>query len=356
MFYHYAFKRDMSFRPLILILIFCWLLLPAGVAISQGHKHQETAAHDERPDDAADDHGEGEHEDDEDHGEGEAGDHAHDHDEHEGLVHLTQAEMEEFGVELKVAGPGKLHIEIVVPGELVVNNDKLAHIGPRFPGVVTEVRKKVGDYVRKGDILAVVESNEGLVPYEVKSFIDGTVIEKHMTLGEAHSEDVDAFVIADLNTVWANLSIYQMHLPMAAVGQKVVISAGQGVPEAKGVISYISPSLDEHTRTATARVVLPNRDGRWCPGLFVEGRITVEETEVAILVPKSALQNMDGETVVFVEEGKDFRAQPIEVGRANDTSVEVLSGLLPGQKYASKGGFVFKAELLKGAFGDEHGH
>lgn len=356
MFYHYAFKRDISFRPLILILIFCWLFLPAGLAIGQEHNQQETPAQGEHHEDTTDDHAKGEHEADEDHAEGEAVSDAHDHDEHEGLVHLTQAEMEEFGVEVEVAGPGRLHIEIVVPGELVVNNDKLAHIGPRFPGVVTEVRKHVGDYVRRGDVLAAVESNEGLVPYEVKSFIDGTVIEKHMTLGEAHSEGVDAFVIADLDTVWANLSIYQMHLPMLEVGQKVLISAGEGVPEAKGVISYISPSLDEHTRTATARVVLPSRDGRWCPGLFVEGRITVEETEVAILVPKSALQTMDGQTVVFVEEGEDFRAQPVQVGRANDTSVEVLSGLLRGQKYASRGGFVFKAELLKGVFGDEHGH
>ncbi|MGB2769027.1 MAG: efflux RND transporter periplasmic adaptor subunit [Candidatus Zixiibacteriota bacterium] len=280
----------------------------------------------------------------------------HDHDEHQDVVHLSDAEMEEFGIEVDVAGPGKLHIEIVVPGEVAVNYDKLAHIAPRFPGVVTEVGKHIGDYVRRGEVLAVIESNEGLVPYEVKSFINGTVLEKHMTLGEVHSEDVAAFVIADLDTVWVNLSIYQMHLPKVAVGQKVVISAGQGVPDAKGVVSYISPSVDEHTRTARARVVLPNRGGQWRPGLFVGGTITVEETEVAVLVPKSALQTMEGQTVVFVEAQESFKAQPVEIGRTKDTSAEVLSGLMPGQKYVSKGGFVLKAELLKGAFGDEHGH
>ncbi|MGB2979806.1 MAG: efflux RND transporter periplasmic adaptor subunit [Candidatus Zixiibacteriota bacterium] len=289
---------------------------------------------------------------------GQMGDQAdeHDHDEHQDVVHLSDAEMEEFGIEVDVAGPGKLHIEIVVPGEVAVNYDKLAHIAPRFPGVVTEVGKHIGDYVRRGEVLAVIESNEGLVPYEVKSFINGTVLEKHMTLGEVHSEDVAAFVIADLDTVWINLGIYQMHLPKVAVGQKVIISAGQGVPDAKGVVSYISPSVDEHTRTATARVVLPNRGGQWRPGLFVGGTITVEETEVAVLVPKSALQTMEGQTVVFVEAQKSFKAQPVEIGRTKDTSAEVLSGLMPGQKYVSKGGFVLKAELLKGAFGDEHGH
>jgi len=325
--------------------LLCWLWLPINARGEVEHKHEETKKTESEQHEELG-------------AQGQMGDQTdeHDHDEHQDVVHLSDAEMEEFGIEVDVAGPGKLHIEIVVPGEVAVNYDKLAHIAPRFPGVVTEVRKHIGDYVRRGEVLAVIESNEGLVPYEVKSFINGTVLEKHMTLGEVHSEDVAAFVIADLDTVWINLGIYQMHLPKVAVGQKVIISAGQGVPDAKGVISYISPSVDEHTRTATARVVLPNRGGQWRPGLFVGGTITVEETEVAVLVPKSALQTMDDQTVVFVDEHEDFRAQPVEIGRTNETWAEVLSGLMPGQEYVSQGGFVLKAELLKGAFGDEHCH
>jgi len=336
--------------------MFFWIFLPVSIPAGEEHTHQETKAQSEHQEDASHDSAQDEHELDDDNIPGEAQGDRHDHPEHEGIVFLTEAEMEEFGVEVDDAGPGKLRIDIVVPGEVGINYDKLAHIAPRFPGVVTEVRKHIGDNVLKGEVLAVIESNEGLVPYQMKSFINGTVIEKHMTLGEVHSEDVAAFVIADLDTVWVNLSIYQMHLPEARVGQKVIISAGEGMPVARGVISYISPSIDQHTRTATARVVLPNRGGRWCPGLFVEGRITVEETEVTLLVPKTALQNIDGQTVVFVEAQESYRAQPVEIGRTNDTSAEVLSGVLPGQRYVCKGGFVLKAELSKGAFGDEHGH
>ncbi len=345
MFCDFNSKRSVSCQIMVFASLLCWLCLPIATRGEVGHKHEETKKT-----------GSEQHE--ELGAQGQMGDQAdeHDHDEHQDVVHLSDAEMEEFGIEVDVAGPGKLHIEIVVPGEVAVNYDKLAHIAPRFPGVVTEVRKHIGDHVRKGEVLAVIESNEGLTPYEMKSFINGTVLEKHMTLGEVHSEDVAAFVIADLDTVWINLSIYQMHLPKVAVGQKVIISAGQGVPDAKGVISYISPSVDEHTRTATARVVLPNRGGQWRPGLFVGGTITVEESEVTLLVPKSALQTMDGQTVVFVDEHEDFLAQPVEIGRSNETWAEVLSGLMPGQEYVSQGGFVLKAELLKSAFGDEHCH
>lgn len=349
-------KRYVPYQILVLASLFCWLFLPVGTPAGQEHANQEMQAQSEHREDATHDNAQDEHGLHDDDVRSEAEGDGHDLHEQEDIVRLTDAEMEEFGIEVDVAGPGKLHIEIVVPGEVAVNYDKLAHIAPRFPGIVIEVRRHLGDYVRKGEVLAVIESNEGLVPYEVKSFISGTVLEKHMTLGEVHSEDVAAFVIADLDTVWVNLSIYQMHLPKVAVGQRVVISAGKGVPDARGVISYISPSVDEHTRTATARVVLPNRGGRWRPGLFVEGRITVEETKVALLVPKSSLQTMEGRTVVFVQTQESFRPQPVEIGRTNDTSAEVLSGLMPGQKYVSKGGFVLKAELLKGAFGDEHGH
>jgi cobalt-zinc-cadmium efflux system membrane fusion protein len=174
------------------------------------------------------------------------------HDEHKEFVRLSEAEMEEFGVEIAVAGPGTLHIEFTVPGEVAVNYDRLAHIAPRFPGVVQQVNKHLGDEVKKGDVLAVIESNEGLAPYEVRSLLDGTVIEKHITIGEVRSEESAAFVIADLSDVWVNLSIYQMHLPYVRVGQKVVISAGQELPGATGRISYLSPIVDEHTRTATA--------------------------------------------------------------------------------------------------------
>jgi cobalt-zinc-cadmium efflux system membrane fusion protein len=356
MFHNHTAKPHFLSLILISALIFCWLLLPAGTPAGEEHDHQMAPAQSEHQEDTSHNHAQDEHELDDHAVRDEAEEDEHGHNEHEDMVHLTDAEMEEFEVEVDVAGPGKLHLEVVVPGEVAVNYDRLAHIAPRFPGVVTEVRKHVGNNVNKGEVLAVIESNEGLVPYEVKAFINGTVIEKHMTLGEVHSDDAAAFVIADLDTVWVNLSIYQMHLPKVAVGQKVAISAGQGIPDAKGVISYISPVVDQHTRTATARVVLPNRGGRWCPGLFVEGRITVEEKGVALLVPNSALQTMDGQTVVFIQTQEGFRPQPVGIGRANHTSAEVLSGLVLGQKYVSKGGFVFKAELLKGAFGDEHGH
>ena len=218
------------------------------------------------------------------------------------------------------------------------------------------MRKSRGDRVSKGDVLAVVESNEGLVPYEVKSLIEGTVIDKHITLGEVMSDAHPAFVIASLDTVWVNLDIYQTHLSSVAVGQNVTISAQDGIPDLMGRISYISPVVDEQTRATSARVVIPNVGGKWRPGMFVTGRITVSEETVPILVPGTALQSMETHSIVFVETHEGYEAREVQTGRTANDMAEIIAGLNPGERYVSKGGFTLKAELMKGGFDDGHNH
>ncbi len=317
---------------LLLIYICIFLLTMTPVALFAEGEHDNVNQSEQTADTK---HNDG----DEDHGE---------------VVQLTPSELDEFEIELSTASSGIFRKEIVVPGEVAVNYDKLAHIAPRFPGVVKKVNKHLGEKVKTGDVLAVIESNEGLVPYEIKSLSDGVVIEKHITIGEVSTEDVSAFVITDLDTVWVNFSIYQMHLPYVKVGQKMIISSGKEYKEATGVISYLSPIVDEHTRTATARVVIPNLNRDWRPGLFVEGRIVIDEELVSLLVPKSSLQKFEGNDVIFVSTPKGFKPVKVKIGRVNKNSAEILSGLVVGQKYASKGAFTIKAELKKSSLSDSH--
>jgi len=139
-------------------------------------------------------------------------------------------------------------------------------------------------------------------------------------------------------------------------GQSVIVSAGAGIPEAKGTISYISPVTGQETRTAIARVVLPNPTGLLRPGLFVTTKLAVDEVAVPILIPKTALASEGGKAEVFVQTEEGFKPQAVTLGRSSDTHVEVTSGLQQGQKYVAKGGFTLKAQMSKGAFGDGHNH
>jgi cobalt-zinc-cadmium efflux system membrane fusion protein len=200
------------------------------------------------------------------------------------------------------------------------------------------------------------QSSATLTQYAITAPFDGTIIARHSSLGEILQDDTAAFVVADLSTVWVDLRVYPKDLPFVRVGQAAVISAGSGIPEVEGSIAYVGPVVGEQTRTALARVVLPNPDGLWRPGLFVTAVVDVESREVAFLVPQTALQTIEDQPAVFIQTSEGFVPQPVTLGQKNDTYIEVTHGLAPGQRYVTRGAFTLKAQLAKGSFGDGHNH
>jgi len=344
----------------------------------------------------------------------------------ERIVHLTDEQVREFGITTTAAGPGRLRIEVTLPGEVALNADRVAHVVPRVTGVVREVGKNLGDTVRRGEIMAVLESRDladstaellaarerltlaqnnftreerlwqkrispeqdyiqaknslaeaGIalrtaeqklrvlgfsdeyieqlpahqdrtaMSYRIMAPFDGTITEKHVSLGEVLKDDSPAFVIADLSSVWVNLDVHQKDLPFIRTGQRAVISVGSGIPEVTGRVVFLEPLATETNRTIHARVVIPNADGRYRPGLFVTGRIPVEDVHVPVLVPNEALLMVEGNLCVFVAGQGGFRLQAVTTGRTNGTMTEILHGLEQGQMYVSQGAFTLKSELEK---------
>jgi cobalt-zinc-cadmium efflux system membrane fusion protein len=198
--------------------------------------------------------------------------------------------------------------------------------------------------------------SEVLTEFNVTAPFDGKVIEKDITLGELLQEDTVAFVVADLSTVWVDLSIYQKDLPFVREGQSVSISPGRGIPDVEGTISYLSPVIAEETRTALARVVLPNPEGYFRPGLFITANLVGEDIPVPLIVPKSTLQNLDGETCVFIKHLDGFKSQPVSIGRTSRTHAEIISGLKKGQFYVANGAFEIKAKIITSTMDSHAGH
>jgi cobalt-zinc-cadmium efflux system membrane fusion protein len=193
-----------------------------------------------------------------------------------------------------------------------------------------------------------------LTRYEVIAPLAGTVIEKHIAIGETLKDDTEAFMVADLSTVWVDLNIAVKDLALVRKGQRVVIAADAALLKAEGTVSYVSPVVSDETRTAVTRVVLPNPDGRWRPGLFVTATLIASETPVARLIPKTALQTIDGQPTVFVQTLEGFAPRPVTLGRANETHVEITAGLEAGEPYAATETFVLKADLGKGTGSHSH--
>ena len=275
--------------------------------------------------------------------------------EHLEIIKITDEVRKEFGIEINTAGSGKVTMHKDLTGEIVPNPYNVAHIVPRFAGIVKNVYKRIGDNVKKGDKIATIESNESLVQYDVTSSINGTIINLHMTPGELIGDDKHIAVIANLKNVWAELNVYQKDLGEVKVGQTVEITSPQSNSVFKGKLFYLSPIVNEATRTAIARVRLNNSKGIWKPGMFVSGKVFTSYKQVDVAVPPNAVQILEGQKVIFVEGEEGFRPQVVTLGLENSKLVEILDGLHVGDKYVAKGAYTFKSEILKESFGgDEH--
>jgi len=222
-------------------------------------------------------------------------------------------------------------------------------VTPRFPGIAKSILKRIGDKVAKDDLLASIESNQSLTAYDLKAPIGGTIIERQISLGQYASEQKPAFVVADLSTIWVDLSIYRQDLKRVRLDDEVLIDPDDGRGEIRGAISYLAPVGSSETQTALARVVLPNADGRLRPGLFVTARLVLAKRNVAVAVRTGAIQTLENRTVVFVrEEGDKIEARPVELGESDPGFVEIRAGLSAGERYVAENSFVVKAEMGKG--------
>ncbi|MCE4555070.1 efflux RND transporter periplasmic adaptor subunit [Roseateles cellulosilyticus] len=197
-------------------------------------------------------------------------------------------------------------------------------------------------------------SSANLNRFELRAPFDGTVVEKHLALGEAVKEDASIFTVSDLRSVWAEFNVAPKDLATVRVGQRVSVSSTAFESKVEGTISYVGALLGEQTRTARARVTLTNPDGAWRPGLFVTVSVFGENQDVPLTVPADAVQTIENQTMAFKAVSGGFEATPIKVGRSDGHVVEILSGLKSGDQVASKNTFILKSELGKASAGHEH--
>lgn len=190
--------------------------------------------------------------------------------------------------------------------------------------------------------------------FELRAPFDGTIVEKHIALGEQVREDASVFTISDLRTVWAQINVPAKDLSMVRVGEKVTIRAASFEETASGTVAYVGSLIGEQTRTAQARVSVKNPQAFWRPGLFVSVELMSSEATIPVTVVSDAVQTVENKPVVFLRTSTGFVPQPVQIGRTDGKRVEVVKGLKPGVRYASSGSFVIKAEAGKDSASHSH--
>ncbi|MGH6710343.1 MAG: efflux RND transporter periplasmic adaptor subunit [Bradyrhizobium sp.] len=357
------------------------------------------------------------------------------HGRHDGaLVKLSDRQVDagKFGV--SEAGGDTLSKRIAVPGSIVPSGDHIARVAVRLLGTVAELRKRLGDPVEAGEVVAVIESREvadakseylgarlvfdlqqtlfnrstrlfegkvlsendflrarttfedarvkietarqklfalsltadqiealpqqpveTLRRQELRAPIAGRIAERRVELGSLvgrEGQESELFVIADLSVVWADLAVSPSDLSAIREGQKISLSGGG--ESSSATIMFISPLLDKETRAARVVASVDNAARKWRPGSFVTAEIPIDETPAAVVVPKTALQSIKGEVVLFVRTENGFEARKIAIGRQDARLVEVIEGLSAGERIATSNTFVLKADLGKAEAEHEH--
>jgi membrane fusion protein, heavy metal efflux system len=218
--------------------------------------------------------------------------------------------------------------------------------------VIKAVRKNLGDTVRAGETLAVVESNESLRVYNVTAPIAGVVNERNANPGEQSGERA-LFTIVDPNAVVAELSLFPADRALVRVGAAVTVKAAQGGGAVTGKVERFDLRTTAN-QSVTALVRLDDASGQFLPGMFVTADVQVGSRNVPLAVKTSALQPFRDFTVVFERIDDTYEVRMLELGEQHGEWAEVLGGIDAGARYVTANSYLLKADVEKSGASHDH--
>lgn len=271
------------------------------------------------------------------------------HEEETPRVTISAAAAQEAGIEVSTAGPGPIRETLNLTGRVMLQPVGRAEIRAPYPGVVRSVAKNIGDSVRRGEVLARVESAESLQIYSITAPIGGVVLERGTNVGDVSGAD-PLFIVGDLTRLQAELNVVTHDIDRVAGGQTVVISGLDGETRVEARIATVLPTTDTHSQTLIARApIAASGAANLRPGMAIRGAVVLSEQQVPMAIAVGAVQTLEGRSVVFVRTGDVYEARPVTLGRGGRDTVEVTAGLQAGEIYVSANAFLVKAEIGKGA-------
>jgi cobalt-zinc-cadmium efflux system membrane fusion protein len=266
---------------------------------------------------------------------------------------IATAVAEEVGIRVAPAGEGVIRDAHEVQGLLTPVEGRHARIRARFPGPVLSVSVGVGDRVRAGATLAVVESNVSMANYNVTAPFAGVILARNVGVGDQAGE-APLFELADLSSLWVDLHLFgadAQHITPNLPVEVVRIADGA---IARTRLDRILPGTATASQSTVARATIRNEDGLWRPGTAVRARVTVSERRAALVVPLSAIQSLEGEQVVFVKSGETYAARPVKLGERDSEHAEVLQGVAAGDEVVVEQSYLVKSDIEKASAAHEH--
>src|SRR5262249_23166202 len=158
----------------------------------------------------------------------------------------------------------------------------------------------------------------------------GRVLERRANPGDAVDSSTVLLKIADLSSVWVEFSVFARDVDHVRPGMPVFIQSADEDARAESRIEYVSPPGETDPQSIIGRAVIDNRDGHWIAGQFVSGQVVTADVQVPVTVVPTALQELQGTPVVFVQKDRHFEPRQVRLGRRAQEAVEILQGLNAG--------------------------
>jgi len=258
-----------------------------------------------------------------------------------GPITLTAVQIKALGLQTAVADQRAVARLLSVNGQVAALPDAQAEVSLRISGIVQAVYVNLGDAVRKGQKLALVQSRAvGNPPptIPVVAPMDGLIDTRGVIVGQSVEPNTALFQLSERNRMRIIGKVYEEDLGQVSVGQKAYVKL-LAYPKAllSGVVSLVGPMLDPETRTVELWVLLDNKRGLLKPNLFARADIVLGQNDTALTVPNPAILEANGEKFVFIRQGDKYDRVNVMLGAVDDQYSEVLSGVVPGDEVVTQG-------------------
>lgn len=273
---------------------------------------------------------------------------------YEGRTTISADAAQAGGVKTERAGPVVIDELVDMAGRIEITPEGQGKVRAWYPGRIVALNAELGQRVRKGQVLARVESSSSLQTYSIPAPLSGVVIEKGANVGDVAGE-APLFVIADPDKLHAEFFVYPRDAERVRAGQRVEVRTLSRDTRVTAPVEAIVPTADVANQTIMAHVHLPpGASATFRPGMGVEGSFQVATRPTALAVRTKALQRFRDFTVVFAKVGNTYEVRMLELGRQTPEWTEVLGGLEPGTEYVTDGAFLIRADIEKSGASHDH--
>lgn len=273
---------------------------------------------------------------------------------YEGRTTISASAAQAGGVKTEIAGAAPIADLVDMAGRVEITPEGKGEVRAWYPGRIVSLNGQLGATVRKGQVLARVESSESLQTYSIPAPISGVIVEKNLNVGDVAGERA-IFVIADPTKLHAEFFVYPRDAEKVRVGQPVEVRTLSGDTRLTARVEAVLPTADLVSQTLLAHVHLPGgADSAFRPGMGVEGSFQVGATSAPLAVRTKAIQRFRDFQVVFVKVGDTYEVRMLELGRQTPEWTQVLSGLKPGAEYVTDGAFLIRADIEKSGASHDH--